>query len=97
VKAGVRHPAGNDIGAKVRAMLEKYIQQDASGGRQSLTDQLKELHGTKMMRNPLLRGCIDDYGVKGSLAALQCTIVHVAGDLRGERKIPSRKGDRLAN
>ena len=71
-------------------MLEKYIEQDASGGRQSFTDQLKELNGAKMMRNPLFRGCIDDDGVIGSLAARQkrCTIVDVAGDLRGERKIP---------
>ena len=80
---------------KVRAMLEKYIEQDASGGRQSFTDQLKELNGEKMMRNPLFRGCIDDDGVIGSLAARQkrCTIVDVAGDLRGERKIQSREGD----
>jgi len=93
----MRHPAGDDIGAKVRAMLEKYIEQDASGGRQSFTDQLKELNGAKMMRNPLFRGCIDDDGVIGSLAARQkrCTIVDVAGDLRGDRKIPSREGDGL--
>jgi hypothetical protein len=49
------------------------------------------------MRNPLLRGCIDDYGVKSFFAAPQkrCTIVHVAGDVRWERKIASREGDRL--
>jgi hypothetical protein len=78
-------------------MLEKHIEEHASPWGQTLMDQLKEIHGAKMMRDSLLRECVDDDGVKGFLAAPEKrrTVVYVASNWRGKRKILSSKRDRL--